>query len=231
MACIEGHLGRCWVDSKLKPTCGIAIGADFCFLLGKVDGSTHLDDIEQILSKNSKHKVIVCEEASWRLLLEEHFPKTLKNFSRYSTYKNVDWDRNLLKGYIRDVQDQYTVKKIDKDLYITALEKDWTADLCCFYSTPEEFLDNGIGYVVLNNGEIISGASSYTYCQNNIDITIGTDVSYRRQGLALACASMLILDCINNNVYPRWDAVDLNSIALAEKLGYQLKEEYMVHSI
>lgn len=54
----------------------------------------------------------------------------------------------------------------------------------------------GVGYVVMKDGEIISGASSYSYCEGDIDITIETKPEYKRQGLALACASKVILECM-----------------------------------
>ncbi len=48
----------------------------------------------------------------------------------------------------------------------------------------------------MKDGEIISGASSYSYCEGSIDITIETKPEYKRQGLALACASKVILGCM-----------------------------------
>lgn len=102
---------------------------------------------------------------------------------------------------------------------------------CSNYSSLEEFLKHGIGYAIVHNGEIISAASSYTYCNGNIEITIGTQNEFRRNGLALAVASKLILDCMEQNIYPRCDAANLGSVALAEKLGYHLDKEYQAYSI
>ncbi|MBK1809116.1 GNAT family N-acetyltransferase [Clostridium sp. YIM B02505] len=53
----------------------------------------------------------------------------------------------------------------------------------------------------------------------------------KQGGLALACASKLILDCLERVIYPRWDAANLESVALAEKLGYHFDKEYIVYSI
>lgn len=36
----------------------------------------------------------------------------------------------------------------------------------------------------------------------------------------------LILDCLDKGKYPNWDAANLNSVSLAEKLGYVLEESY-----
>jgi len=47
----------------------------------------------------------------------------------------------------------------------------------------------------------------------------------------LVCASQLILDCIKKNIYPRWEGIDMISVALAEKLGYHFETAYDVYSI
>ncbi|OPJ64374.1 GNAT acetyltransferase [Clostridium oryzae] len=105
------------------------------------------------------------------------------------------------------------------------------ADCCSNFASLEEFLEHGIGYVIVHNGEIISGASSYSYCEGSIEITIGTKKEFRRKGLALAVASKLIVECMERNIYPAWDAANLESVALAEKLGYHFDKAYEVYSI
>lgn len=230
-ACIEGNLGRCWVDKKIDPTSAIIIGADFCFLIGVIQNISCIKDAISIISENCKNKVIVTDSISWSSIIEEYYTNSFKKFSRFKTMKEPMFNRDKLNNFIESIDSRYQIQKIDKSIYYKVLEKGWTADFCCFFSTVEQFMEHGMGYVIVHNDEIISGASSYTYCEGSIDITIGTDIEYRRKGLALACASKLILECIDKNIYPRWDAVDLNSIALAEKLGYHLEKEYIVYSI
>ena len=46
-----------------------------------------------------------------------------------------------------------------------------------------------------------------------------------------ACAAQLILKCLEKGWYPSWDAANLWSVALAEKLGYHRGEEYMIYEI
>jgi hypothetical protein len=82
------------------------------------------------------------------------------------------------------------------------------------------------------HGEIpVSGASSYTFYDNGIEIEIDTKCEYRSRGLALACASGLILECLDRGLYPSWDAHDLRSVALAEKLGYHRDQAYVTYII
>ncbi len=44
------------------------------------------------------------------------------------------------------------------------------------------------------------------------------------------CAK-LILECMDRGLYPSWDAHDMRSVALAEKLGYHLDKEYVTYII
>ena len=43
----------------------------------------------------------------------------------------------------------------------------------------------------------------------------------RRRGVALACCARLILTCLDRGLYPSWDAANLESVALARRLGYR----------
>jgi predicted GNAT family acetyltransferase len=58
---------------------------------------------------------------------------------------------------------------------------------------------------------------------------IDTKPEYRQKGLATACASKLILTALERGLYPSWDAFDLRSVALAEKLGYHVDRPYIIY--
>ncbi len=54
---------------------------------------------------------------------------------------------------------------------------------------------------------------------------------YRRLGLATALACHLLRWCLQNNVDPHWDAANLPSCRLAEKLGYTATGLYRAHYV
>ena len=72
----------------------------------------------------------------------------------------------------------------------------------------------------------MAGASSYTVYQGGIEVEIGTEQSHRRKGLASVCGARLILECLDRGWYPSWDAQNLWSVGLAEKLGYHFDRPY-----
>ena len=230
-SCVEGNIGRVWVNDKNNATGAIVVAADFCFLLGSVEKNNDVM-LTKVLSENCRGKVIVTDVESWSSFIENQYPNSFRRFKRFAFKKELSiFDKKQLNNFALSVEPEFQIVKMDESIYYKALEEAFTADFCSFFSSADEFLKHGIGYVIMHNDEIIAGASSYTYCEGNIEITIGTKVNHRRKGLALACAAKLILECLDRNIYPRWDAANLESVALAEKLGYHFKKEYEVYSL
>ena len=83
----------------------------------------------------------------------------------------------------------------------------------------------------MKEGEPIAGASSYSSYMQGIEITIRTREEYQRQGLACICAARLILECMQRELYPSWDAANTKSVALSEKLGYHFDKEYVAYRV
>ncbi|MNI84792.1 GNAT acetyltransferase [compost metagenome] len=82
---------------------------------------------------------------------------------------------------------------------------------------------------VLHKGLQVAGASSYSVYNEGIEIEIDTKPEFRNRGLATACGAKLILECLERGLYPGWDAQDLRSVALAEKLGYHMDYPYTTY--
>lgn len=85
--------------------------------------------------------------------------------------------------------------------------------------------------MTFKDGQLISIASSYNTYKNTIGVTIGTLEEYRRRGIAAACTASLILECLNRGIYPEWEAANMASVALSEKLGYHFDKEYDIYFI
>jgi len=66
---------------------------------------------------------------------------------------------------------------------------------------------------------------------DGIEIQIDTREDHRRKGLAAACGAALILECLKRGIYPGWDAANMESVRLAEKLGYRLKGPYYTWAV
>ncbi|MEG0950903.1 MAG: GNAT family N-acetyltransferase, partial [Niameybacter sp.] len=141
------------------------------------------------------------------------------------------FDVKALQVNIDQLSEVYQLQAIDEQLYATLKVQEWSEDFCSQFSTYEIFKEQGMGFVILHQGEPVSGASSYTVFDKGIEIEIDTQAAYRRRGLALVCASKIILECLARCIEPHWDAANKASVALAEKLGYCLEKEYVTYEV
>jgi GNAT superfamily N-acetyltransferase len=213
-----------WVDDIEQPEEAIIIAADFCYLLGEIK---HPDEIKQILEANAQYKIITTSGEQWVTYLKEYLSEKLHFSKRYSLKHEPDvFDKGNLKQLVENVITKYEIKLIDEEIYKEVLTIDWAADGCCFYRSYMDFKEKGLGYVAYKDGQLICIASSYNTYKSTIGVTIGTLEEYRRKGIAAACAASLILECLKRGIYPEWEAANLASVALAEKLGYHFDKEY-----
>ena len=49
--------------------------------------------------------------------------------------------------------------------------------------------------------------------------------------MALAAAARLILECLDRNLLPCWDAANLQSKRIAERLGFEFDQEYPTYAV
>lgn len=125
----------------------------------------------------------------------------------------------------------YELKLMEKQEYDACRNNVWSKDLVSQYKDFDRYQQLGLGVVVLKNGELVAGASSYSTYDNGVEIEIDTREDYRRKGLAYACGAKMILECLKRGLYPSWDAQNKWSLSLAEKLGYHFSHEYTAYEI
>ena len=66
---------------------------------------------------------------------------------------------------------------------------------------------------------MVAGASSYSRYDKGIEIEIDTQEDHRRKGLTYACGAKLIWECLEEGLYPSWDAQNKWSVAIGRKAG------------
>ncbi|MGL5676007.1 MAG: GNAT family N-acetyltransferase [Cellulosilyticaceae bacterium] len=228
-SCLQGHMGHAYVDHLEQPTAAAVIVADFCFLAGEVSKEV----VERLFEVHEgTYLLVIAEDEGWHQALEEGYKDKHSKFMRYAIKKEKDvFDKVQLQDYVDSLPEKFHIKQIDEVLYQKTKEEEWSCDLCAQFPTYDDYATRGLGYVVMHEDEVVSGVSSYTIYDEGIEIEVDTRPDYRRQGLALACAAKLILECLDRGLYPSWDAANQGSVALAEKLGYHFDKEYMTYYI
>lgn len=228
-SCLQGHMGNAWTEDINNPLSAQIVIADFCFFAGVPNPELVKNIPADYISPCI---LMVPENEEWGALIEQQHISYCQRFLRYSFKKEPGvFNIEKLQSYIYRLPPNYSIKKIDEEIFDIVSREQWSKDLCSQFKTYNEYEKTGLGFVIMDKKDIVCGASSYTVYDGGIEIEIDTVKGYRRKGLALACASKLILECLDRGIYPSWDSANKASAALAEKLGYNFDSEYAAYEV
>lgn len=228
-SCLQGVMGNIYADNEDAPTSAMAMLGDFAFLAGVPNKELALYKPETC---KQDFMIMVPQNEAWAEMIEACYGEKAKKVTRYAIKKEPDvFDKDGLQNAVNSLPDGYTIKMIDEKNFLLCKELPWSRDLVSQYDNYETYHKLGLGIVILKDGEPVAGASSYASYNGGIEIEIDTREDERRKGLAYACGAKLILECLERNLYPSWDAQNKWSVALAEKLGYHFDHEYTAYEI
>ncbi len=223
-SCLQGHMGNMLLDDEKNPTSAIIDVGDFCFLAGQPSTA--------LLNAIEGEKLLIPKDTAWETLIERIFDKRVNKTLRYAIKKESGvFDKAKLTSFVESLDKCYELKLFDQEVFELAKKETWSVDLCSQFKDYNDYQNRGIGVAILHQGELVAGASPYAVYNSGIEIEIDTKPEYRRKGLATVCGAKLILECLERNIYPSWDAHDLRSVALAEKLGYHLSHPYVTYEL
>lgn len=222
-SCLQKVMGNIYVDNLDTPKSAMAFLGDFCFLAG-----VPMKELVLYTPESCIHgMIIVPQNEQWADLIVRCYGSKAEKITRYAIKKESDiFDTAKLQDVINSLPADYSLMMIDENIYNQCKKKTWSQELVSHYANYEMYKKLGLGVVIIKDGELVSGASSYTSYKEGIEIDIDTKTEYRRRGLAYACGAKLILECLDRGLYPSWDAHNLASVALAEKLGYHFSHKY-----
>lgn len=227
---LQGYYTKnAYTDNLQNPKSAQIIVGDFCFFAGIPNYELVKNIPTNFLSNNI---LMVPEHRGWEEIIEQEWKERAERTVRYAIKKEKNiFNKKKLYSFIQQIPSEYQIVKIEQKLYEQAMTKEWSKDLCSQFKDYDDYKKNGYGYGAIYKGELAAGASSYTIYKDGIEIEIDTQQKHRKKGLALACAARLILECLSMNLYPSWDAANLESVAIAEKLGYHLEKEYITYRV
>ena len=222
-SCLQRVMGKIFVTDLEKPHSALAFVGCFAFYGGEPDR-------ELVMYKPAGFVIMTPQNEAWASLIEECWPSAKKE-TRFSIRKDTQFDIPVLKKMAETIPEGYELQRIDAEIYDRCLLNPLTCDFVSCFTSKEQYLELGRGMVLLKDGRIVSGASSYTRYKEGIEIEVDTVSEERRKGLAKVVSAALILQCLEEGLYPSWDAQNMISVHLAEKLGYELDHEYMVYEV
>ena len=222
-SCLQRVMGKIFVTDLEKPHSALAFVGCFAFYGGEPDR-------ELVMHKPAGFMIMTPQNEAWASLIEECWPSAKKE-TRFSIRKDTQFDISALKKMAETIPEGYELQRIDAEIYDQCLLNPLTCDFVSCFESKEQYLELGRGMVLLKNGRIVSGASSYTRYKEGIEIEVDTVSEERRKGLATIVSAALILLCLEEGLYPSWDAQNMFSVHLAEKLGYEFDHEYTVYEV
>ncbi len=226
-SCLQGIMGEIHTNSAGDGA--MAILGDFAFYAGNP-----CEELVQFKPDSCKLDFIIMvpQNDEWAKLIETCYGDKAKKVKRYATKKVPGvFDIEQLEKAVASLSDGYELKVMEESEYHMCQSNGWASDLVSQYKDYSMYKKLGMGVVVLKDGELVAGASSYSTYDKGIEIEIDTREDHRRKGLAYVCGAKLILECLKKDLYPSWDAQNKWSVALAEKLGYRFSHEYVAYEI
>ncbi|MDY3619429.1 GNAT family N-acetyltransferase [Agathobaculum sp.] len=219
---LQGKMGAAYADNAQAPRAAQLCIADFCFLAGAPNGelASHL---------LGEFEIWIPRTEDWQSLIERQWGENAKTITRYAFDAQPAFDQACLRAFVG--QAAYPLQLVDEPLYRALRSQEWSRDLVSQFPDFQAYAAHGVGVAALNCGEPVCGASTYTYYDGGIEIEIDTKPEFRRKGLARACASALILECLRRGLVPSWDAANPESAHLAQTLGFGEPRAYLAYEI
>jgi len=234
---VEGiNPGRIFVDEPVSPSTGmIWLGNNDGFIFfGNEENEKFNSEINQFIDE-----VIIPEaqkvNLKWFEGLDNHekWNKTIEGV--FEERKLGSWNQRVYTLQVADYQGNrepmlekgYEIVKITGNLLMNHNSirnfEFLQSKILEFWSSPEEFLDVGIGYCVLYKNEIVCICFSGFVVENVHCIDIETVEAHRGKNLARKITHSFVKECLANNMVPYWDCMEMNkaSIAVAENVGFR----------
>lgn len=240
-AAIEGNnLGRIFVDDVDQPRTAFALTVEGYLLAGEHHNATTNAALRRLLrEKIFTGEVFVVGDWSmslavypeaWEALLPELIPthevEKIKRYHYLCRTVKLDWHKNIPEGY--------TVRRVDQtvlDAAATDVVREWM-DIEEVWWTVDKYLQHGISYAVLYEGEMVAWCTPDCVAGEQIDVGIMTHPAHRRRGLASIAAAATVEQCLNQGfsaVGWHCNAENVGSWKTAEKVGFERNLEYFYY--
>lgn len=218
---LQNHMGKAFVDSVHNPQCFLIEQDEFfCYVAGDLD----TDSGHEFLKSLSGGHLLMAGTQGWDDSVKAVFGERLRTITRYS-YSSDQLSLDHLQALAS--ANLHTPNVIKVDAALAGMNSPYLG--IGAFDSPKDFVTRGIGFCMLKEDTIIGGAYSSLIADNAIEVSIVVDPAHHRQGIASALAAQLLLWCLEHEMSPHWDAANMESCHLAEKLGYNNKAQYTAY--
>lgn len=231
IACLQGYMGNAYIAVPENPAAGLIVSGEYCFFGGdpdSADAERLIKDLFTVIPGENTVAIFSDDKPDWERKLLSYPENNPVSVPRYGiAQRDYEFDENVLQKYINAVPEGFILAPFDNDIYEQAMRYDWSREFCETFHSADDYLKRGFGFAFLDNGALVSGASTMTVYDGGVEIQVATHEKYRRRGLAMPCAASLVKECARRKIRPHWDAANLVSKNMALSLGFEYRGEYI----
>ncbi|PFG05356.1 GNAT family N-acetyltransferase [Bacillus sp. es.034] len=246
-AAIEGmHSDRIFVDDPLSPASAfIWLGSNNGFIfIGNEENAgfnsqlTH--HFNTVIKPDANRMGLTRFEAigdhpKWNKTIKSVFGENLKGYNQ----KVYELQKDYYIQHEPRLEQGYETVKITKSVLENNASETYRnieflqSKVLQFWPSFDKFLHHGLGNMVVYENEIVSICFSGVVAENVHGIDIETLPHHQGKKLAQKGAHAFVQDCLENEIIPYWDCMEINepSVAVAEKIGFRNKLNYSWYSV
>ena len=221
LAALAGQ-GRVLVDSPVRPRCGVAVAGDFLYC-GGVPGP----EARYILrhAMGSHEGWLIYAPGVWLDVVRSITPVAMETRIAYD--HDVQPEDVHLRRLLQAMPAGAAFQPIEGEWIAWCRKAEWSRDFVSLF-TEEDYAQRGLGVLLVVEGEVVAGASSYVSYPGGIEIQLQTRDDMQGRGYATLAAAKLILMAHERGLIATWDAANPVSAHIAQKLGYKQEGTYQV---
>ena len=221
--------GAIWVDSIDSPSIGFVKTPEGEYLAGDVTCKQAYPALNALIPEEA---YLTLHPPGWERVLAQIWANPVARRHprlqlRWQGHSVPDWRALLPQGFEVVAIDQQLLSRAD------LLNHEQIADRVNDWLSTDFFFQHGFGFCVLHENTIASRCVADCVQGARCEIGVGTDPSYRRQGLGLVVVAAAIEHCLSRGfTHIGWHCLRSNAASrvLAEKAGFGIVAEYSAYS-
>lgn len=211
---IDGLAGEFLRSGPGSSEAFLLIVAPFCYFAGDPDG----EGSAELLRSLGKYHLIMPSVPGWFDRTRKMLGRKVHPVRRFS-YSADSLSLDGLEAILAASPYRKMVVPITHEDAREGFEcRDHVIDLTHFRSA-DDFMARGLGFEISEKATVVGAAYSSLANSHAIEASLFVHPQHRRMGLGTALAARLLVECLHRNVRPNWDAANLISCRLGEKLG------------
>jgi RimJ/RimL family protein N-acetyltransferase len=226
-AILDGYMGRALADNEDNPQVAVLEASNL--KLGIVAGDASHPSAREYIERLPTPSGLIFASDGWEELVRKVHAGRLIYMPRYA-FTSEKLDVEYLRRLGSQIPRDYRIEPVDLDLaqQLAGEKSEFASDHLLNFDSPEDFIERGFGFCILDGDEIVSVATTFAICNKGIEIQINTREEHQGKGLATEVAAHLLVYSLEHNLDPNWDAANERSVGLAKKLGYTPQGTYSI---